>query len=120
MRTRWVLTIAMSSLASGCSDKLTVCPTGLVRPAIQLTVVDSGTGRPPSVTPTIVAMSRGDVVPTDLATDNVYWIALRRSGTFDVSVKAQGYVDWSISKVEVSENSCGETQTVHITAKLQR
>lgn len=105
----------------GCRATETVCPS-ITAPAIDLTVVDSVTGRPLTVVPTVFAVNAGDTLTTLFpgSMENRYPLGLGRSGSFRVVVKAPGYVDWSLSRVDVTANGCGLPQTVSLLARLQR
>jgi hypothetical protein len=117
---RRVLTASSVLFVAACgSPTETVC-SGLANPAILLIVVDSVTGVAPAVSPTVVAISGESTISPDIVADNRYSIGFGRSGTFSVTVKTPGYVDWSISGVVVQEDACGITTTVNLTAKLRK
>jgi hypothetical protein len=113
---------ALAALAAmaGCGRPTdTVCQP-ILNAAILLTVVDSVSGLPPTVTPTVETTSQGAVVPIEGVWGNEYTMGFGRSGTFAIAVKTPGYADWSASGIIVAENSCGNPMTVHLVAKLQR
>lgn len=107
---------------AGCHSAAPVCP-AIGEFVISLMVVDSTTGLPPSAMPLVIATSgsRVDTLAQPLPTQigEVYLIG-SRPGRYDLLVKTSGYRDWSANGLEVSGNTCGISQTLTVTARLQR
>jgi hypothetical protein len=94
---------------------------------IQVTVVDSVTGRPPPIgTTAFLILREGTYIETaqaSLQISNgtlVVAAALERPGTYSLEVRVLGYQNWTISGVRVSEEGrCDNVKTVKLTARMQ-
>lgn len=94
---------------------------------IQVTVIDSVTGRPPPVGSTaFLVLTEGTYSETAQASlqiaNGVLVVAgaLERPGTYSIEVRMARYQNWTASGVRVSEEGrCDNVKTVKLTARMQ-
>ena len=108
-------------VVTGCRSAEIGCP-DILRPGIDLTVIDSVSGVAPSAASVVIAMSESytDSVSAPLIPPNHYALALGQTGIFNIVVRTPGYSDWSNAGVRVAESVCGQPITVALTAKVRR
>lgn len=122
---RWLRLFGLLTIAplSGCFGPFAPCA-DRARAAISLTVMDSRTlQRPPSeVTAAADNGEYGDTLtyPAGTGAPLLFNLAPSRSGTFDVSVNAAGYLPWTRSGVVVRRSGrCDTVETEQLSAQLQ-
>jgi hypothetical protein len=94
---------------------------------IQVTVIDSVTGRPPPIGSTaFLILTEGTYTETAQASlqiaNGVLVVvgALERPGTYSLEVRMTGYKNWTTTGVRVSEEGrCDNVKTVKLTARMQ-
>lgn len=127
---RFVSRFLAVSLVSGCSvlpSDSRVC-TAEFRFGLIVTVVDSLTASPPSSAVLIARSgafvdSVGPYAPQPLVLNGPPVLILptagERAGTYDITVRAPGYRDWTRTSVRVTADEC-HVQPTGVTAKVQR
>jgi hypothetical protein len=124
----WVTSLSAVVGLSACQlTRDRVCTAELVH-GLAVTVVDSLTGEPPASALLIAREgsfidSVGPRSPYQPGIDEppvlVLTAAAERPGTYDLSVRAQGYRDWTRASVSVTADECHVFVT-EVTARLQR
>ena len=123
--------IAFSLISvSGCKEKTTddgevvVC-TASVDPGIRIEAIDKETGVAMSCGATAL-LQDGDYseelenpAGTDCFDTQMLVGAYERSGTYDIKVSKEGYIDWFVNGVEVSSNVC-HVNTITLQAYLEK
>lgn len=115
-------------LVAGCGPLTSVACTADFRYGLNVTVVDSVTNAPPASallvarTGTVVD-SVGPVAPQPLVLNGPPTLQLaaagERPGTYDLTVRAPGYREWTRTGVKVTADEC-HVRGIALTARLQR
>lgn len=119
-----VLTVAL--LATACADASLVCTTEL-RTSLVVDVVDAQTGAPAAAGAVVLLRSatvrdsiRVAATPENQLTAYVWTEDRAPAGVYLVTVRKDGYREWTQDHVEIPGNRCHVTSQPHITARLQR
>ncbi len=117
-----------ATVAEACTSPSGLICTTEYRFGLAITVVDSVTASPPA-TAILIARSGtfvdsvGPIAPylvdVNAAPVLILYSAGERAGTYDVTVRAPGYKDWTRSGINVSRDVCHVRLTA-ITARVQR
>lgn len=119
------LGLALGACKSSSLPVTTACTPNLL-PALRVTVVDARTGAPPQ-SATLIARSEafvdsvGPISPYTPVVPGVVLVltaATERPGTYDLTVHAPGYREWTRTGVRVTADPCHVRQ-VDLTAELQ-
>jgi len=117
--------VILTSAAIGCSSPTAnniVC-TDIFIVGLTVTVQDSVTGAPAYAGATVIARdgTYADSASRPANSTDTFPLPLagERAGTYDVTVRESGYLDWTRKGVQVTRNEC-HVNTVAVTAKLQR
>ena len=125
---RWVRTLSALLLvllsAPSCEDPPVapaICSDEYVY-GLEIIVVDAGTGGPAALG-AIAVVSDGDYIENALCEDRgplgvAALAAGERAGTYDITIDAEGYLEWSRDNVRVTEDRC-HVKTVRIIAELE-
>ncbi len=119
--------VAAAAAMTACAKKSPTQPvacTQVAVPAITVTVVDSATGAPKLFTglwarakegsySDSVALNLGDKLKGNV----VMSLAYEHVGTLDVTVHADGYLNWELDRVAVNGDGCHPI-TANLTARL--
>jgi len=115
-------------LLAGCGPLTSVACTADFRYGLNVTIVDSVTSNPPA-SALLVARSGafvdsvGPAAPQQWSPNGPPVLLLsaagERPGTYDLTVRATGYRDWTRAGVKVTADEC-HVRGVEVTARLQR
>jgi hypothetical protein len=120
---------SVAFLLTGCGSAVFDGPcTADYRYGLTVTVIDSVTGSPPASAVLLArsgayADSVGPAAP-QLSYENGPSVlrlstAGERPGTYELTVRAAGYRDWTLTRVKVTGDEC-HVRPVAVTARLQR
>jgi hypothetical protein len=118
-----VLLLVVAIIASACDSDAITC-TDVPRPALLVHVEDSASGLPLNAGATVVARDgayRDSVtrVVSDAASNAFgFTLANGRSGTYELTVRRDGYAEWRRTIVATTSDACGPTGT-NVLARLQ-
>jgi hypothetical protein len=119
--------VALGACESPSSPRPLACTPNILF-GLQVTVIDSITSAPPS-SATLIARSAayvdsvGPQAPLSPVVDGVVLVlsaASERSGTYDLTVRAPGYRDWTRTGVRVTQEDQCHVRTVALTARLRK
>jgi hypothetical protein len=117
--------LPLTALSVACSDPIVACTFNAL-PPIVVAVRDSVTDAPVASGATLVIQDGAFVdsvtFPSDPANDSVPMEtnnSFERAGTYDVTVRKSGYLDWNKSRVIVTRDECHVNQ-VHLVARMVR
>ena len=118
--------IVVAGVMRGCITGDVIC-TEQYTYGINITVVDSATGFPPSEA-TLLARSAtftdsvGPIARTPMGVDIPAYLTLstagERPGVYSVVVRSPGYRDWTRTGIRVAKDQC-HVREVNLTARLQ-
>lgn len=128
MKIRSLSLCAAALLAAGCQPLTSSRNCTLdFRYGLNVTIVDSATGGPPTSAVLIArsgafvdSVGPGTPMPVTLGGPPVLLLSTagERPGTYDVTVRAQGYRDWARTGIRVTADEC-HVEPVAVTAHLQ-